>query len=197
LRSELPARILTRMTTFKVHTTDCAPADSTDSLRALEKGLGFVPNLAATMAESPTLINGFVNLRQTLAGGELTGVEREIVALAVSLENDCDYCMAAHSTFALMQKADQHAVSAARTADEPDDPKLGALYGFARSLVARRGHVGDDETQALLAAGYSPGALFEVVAQVGHTTLANLAHSITKAPLDDEFKPQAWVRAAA
>jgi AhpD family alkylhydroperoxidase len=94
LRSELPARILTRMTTFKVHTTDCAPADSTDSLRALEKGLGFVPNLAATMAESPTLINGFVNLRQTLAGGELTGVEREIVALAVSLENDCDYGLA-------------------------------------------------------------------------------------------------------
>jgi AhpD family alkylhydroperoxidase len=156
-----------------------------------------VPNLAATMAESPTLINGFVNLRQTLAGGELTGVEREIVALAVSLENDCDYCMAAHSTFALMQKADRDAVSAARTGDEPDDPKLGALYGFARSLVAKKGHVGDDETRALLDAGYTHGALFEVVAQAGHTTLANLAHSITKAPLDDEFKPQAWVRAAA
>jgi uncharacterized peroxidase-related enzyme len=185
------------MTTFIVHTTDRAPADSTDSLRALEKGLGFVPNLAATMAESPTLINGFVALRRTLAGGELTGVEREIVALAVSLENDCDYCMAAHSTFALMQEADQDAVSAARTGDEPDDPNLGALYGFARSLVARKGHVGDDETQALLDAGYSRGALFEVVAQVGHTTLANLAHNLTKAPLDDEFKPQAWVRAAA
>jgi AhpD family alkylhydroperoxidase len=156
-----------------------------------------VPNLAATMAESPTLITGFVELRQTLAGGELTGVEREIVALAVSLENDCDYCMAAHSTFALMQKADDNAVSAARAGDEPDDPKLGALYRFARSLVAKKGHVGDDETQALLDAGYSRGALFEVVAQIGHTTLANLAHSITRAPLDDAFEPQAWVPAAS
>jgi AhpD family alkylhydroperoxidase len=149
------------------------------------------------MAESPTLITGFVELRQTLAGGELTGVEREIVALAVSLENDCDYCMAAHSTFALMQKADDNAVSAARAGDEPDDPKLGALYRFARSLVAKKGHVGDDGTQALLDAGYSRGALFEVVAQIGHTTLANLAHSITRAPLDDAFEPQAWVPAAA
>jgi AhpD family alkylhydroperoxidase len=149
------------------------------------------------MAESPTLITGFVELRQTLAGGELTGVEREIVALAVSLENDCDYCMAAHSTFALMQKADDNAVSAARAGDEPDDPKLGALYRFARSLVAKKGHVGDDETQALLDAGYSRGALFEVVAQIGHTTLANLAHSITRAPLDDAFEPQAWVPAAS
>lgn len=156
-----------------------------------------MPNLAATMAESPTLITGFVELRQTLAGGELTGVEREIVALAVSLENDCDYCMAAHSTFALMQKADDNAVSAARAGDEPDDPKLGALYRFARSLVAKKGHVGDDETQALLDAGYSRSALFEVIAQIGHTTLANLAHSITRAPLDDAFEPQAWVPAAA
>jgi uncharacterized peroxidase-related enzyme len=197
LSGDPAARILTRMTSFEVHTTDRAPADSTDSLRALEKGLGFVPNLAATMAESPTLINAFVNLRQTLAAGELSGVEREIVALAVSLENDCDYCMAAHSTFALMQRADKDAVAAARTGEEPDDPRLGALYRFARSLVASKGHVGDDDTRAFLDAGYSPGALFEVVAQVGHTTLANLAHGITKAPLDDEFKPQAWVRAAA
>jgi uncharacterized peroxidase-related enzyme len=185
------------MTDFTVHTIDDAPAGSVPLLRALERGLGVVPNLAATMAESPTLITGFVELRQTLAGGELTGVEREIVALAVSLENDCDYCMAAHSTFALMQKADDNAVSAARAGDEPDDPKLGALYRFARSLVAKKGHVGDDETQALLDAGYSRGALFEVVAQIGHTTLANLAHSITRAPLDDAFEPQAWVPAAS
>ena len=185
------------MTDFTLHTIDDAPADSVPPLRALERGLGFVPHLAATMAESPTLITGFVELRQTLAGGELTGVEREIVALAVSLENDCDYCMAAHSTFALMQKADDNAVSAARAGDEPDDPKLGALYRFARSLVAKKGHVGDDGTQALLDAGYSRGALFEVVAQIGHTTLANLAHSITRAPLDDAFEPQAWVPAAA
>lgn len=185
------------MSQFQVHTLDSAPADSTASLRALEQGLGFVPNLAATMAESPTLISGFVNLRKTLARGELSGVEREIVALAVSLENDCDYCMAAHSTFALMQKGDAEAVSAAREAREPEDPKLGALYRFARGLVAKKGHVSEDESHALLDAGYSRGALFEVIAQVGHTTLANLAHSISKAPLDDAFKPQAWAKAAA
>jgi hypothetical protein len=45
--------------------------------------------------------------------------------------------------------------------------------------VRKKGHVTPDETQALLDAGYSRGALFEVVAQVGHTTLANVAHSIS------------------
>jgi uncharacterized peroxidase-related enzyme len=185
------------MSNFQVHTIDSAPADSATSLHALKAGLGFVPNLAATMAESPTLINGFVNLRQTLAGGELSGVEREIVALAVSLENDCDYCMAAHSTFALMQNADESAVSAARQGGEPEDAKLAALYRFARSLVARKGHVSGEESQALLDAGYSKAALFEVLAQAAHTTLANFAHGVTKAPLDDSFKPLAWAEAAA
>jgi uncharacterized peroxidase-related enzyme len=185
------------MPDFTIHKIDSAPEGSTEALRALEQGLGFVPNLAATMAESPVLVGGFVDLRKTLARGELTGVEREIIALAVSIENDCDYCMAAHSTFALMQKADEAAVAAARTGDEPEDPKLAALYRFARSLVTKRGHVTEEETQALLDAGYSRSAVFEVVAQVGHTTLANFAHSITGAPLDGAFQPQSWAKAVA
>jgi uncharacterized peroxidase-related enzyme len=183
--------------TFQIHTLESAPAESVPALRALEQGLGFVPNLAATMAESPVLITGFVELRKTLSESELTGVEREIVALAVSLENDCDYCMAVHSTFALMQNAEQEAVVAARQGEPPADPKLGALYRFARSLVRTKGHVTADETHALLAAGYSRRALFEVVAQVvGHTTLANLAHSISKTPVDSAFAAQEWAAAS-
>ena len=185
------------MNAFEVHTIDSAPADSTTSLRALQQGLGFVPNLAATMAESPVLVNGFVDLRNTLAAGELTGVEREIVALAVSLENDCDYCMAAHSTFALMQKADQEAMSAVRRGEEPADSRLAALYRYARSLMANKGHVTREDSQTLLDAGYTRAALFEVVAQAGHTTLANFAHSISEAPLDNAFQPQAWAKATA
>jgi uncharacterized peroxidase-related enzyme len=184
------------MTEFDVHTVDSAPAESADALRELERALGFVPNLAATMAESPTLIDGFVELRRTLASSELTGAEREIVALAVSFENDCDYCMAAHSTFALMQRADADAVAAARRGDDPQDATLASLYRFARGVVAKKGHVSDDETRALLDAGYSRRALFDVIAQIGHTTLANLAHSVSKAPVDGAFEPQAWARAA-
>ena len=183
------------MSPFKIHTLDSAPAKSVRALRTLEQGLGFVPNLAATMAESPTLITGFVDLRKTLAAGELTGVEREIVALAVSFENDCDYCMAAHSTFALMQHAAEEDVSAAREGVAPADPKLGPIYRFARSLVATKGHVAQHATQELLDAGYSRSALFEVVAQVGHTTLANFAHTISNAPVDEGFAAQAWAPA--
>jgi uncharacterized peroxidase-related enzyme len=184
--------------TFQIHTLQTAPAEGIPALRTLEQGLGFVPNLAAAMAESPALITGFVDLRKTLATtGTLTGAEREIIALAVSIENNCDYCMAAHSTFALMQNASEEAVMAARAGDAPADPGLGALYRFARILVARKGHVSGEDTQALLNAGYSPSAVLELIAQVAHTTMANLAHSISHAPVDQAFAPQAWPATAA
>jgi uncharacterized peroxidase-related enzyme len=184
--------------TFQIHTLQTAPAEAIPALRALEQGLGFVPNLAAAMAESPALITGFVDLRKTLAAtGTLTGIEREIIALAVSIENNCDYCMAAHSTFALMQNAAEEAVTAARAGDAPEDPRLAALYRFARTLVAKNGHVSGEDTQALLNVGYSRSAVLELVAQVAHTTMANLAHSISHAPVDQAFAPQVWPAAAA
>jgi hypothetical protein len=47
------------MTQFTIHTVDTAPPDSRAALEALRQEVGFLPNLAATMAESPTLIEGF------------------------------------------------------------------------------------------------------------------------------------------
>jgi uncharacterized peroxidase-related enzyme len=185
------------MSQFELHTIESAPAGSGAPLEGLQRGLGFVPNLAAVMAESPTLVTGFVELRQTLAGGELTPVEREIIAIAVSRQNDCSYCMAAHSTFALMQKADAEAVSAARAGIEPQDARLAALYTFASALVAKRGHVSPEDVHALLDSGVSPAALLTLVAQVAHTTMANLVHNVADVPLDEAFQAQAWERVSA
>ncbi|HEV3047835.1 MAG TPA: carboxymuconolactone decarboxylase family protein [Solirubrobacteraceae bacterium] len=185
------------MSQFEVHTIESAPAESRASLQALEQGLGFVPNLAAAMAGSPALVNSFVQMRGTLAAGGLTGAERELVAIAVSRENDCDYCMAAHSTFALMQKADPAAVEAARAGRAPSDAKLGALYEFARALVARRGHVGEQDVQALLDGGCSREAALTAIAQVAHTTMANYVHNLADVTVDEPFRAQAWERAAA
>ena len=95
-----------------------------------------------------------------------------------------------------MQHAEEEAVASARAGDPPADPKLGAVYRLSRSLVQQRGHVDEDDTQAFLDAGYPRSALFDVVAQVGHTTMANLAHSISKAPVDPAFAAQKWVAAA-
>src|SRR3954469_6759779 len=143
------------MTEFTIHTIDTAPEAARDVLRGLEGALGFVPNLAATMATSPALAGGFAALRGALAQTELTGAERELVALAAASESGCEYCLAAHAAFARLHGADPAAVEAARGGDPPADARLGALYRFAKAVTARQGHVDTDELRAV---GYSPRA---------------------------------------
>jgi hypothetical protein len=65
------------MSRFPIHTVDTAPSDSRAALEALRHEVGFLPNLAATMAESPTLIEGYTTLRKILGHSSFTPVERE------------------------------------------------------------------------------------------------------------------------
>src|SRR5262245_50151806 len=106
---------------FTVHTKDSAPEGSREALGALEANIGFIPNLAGTIAASPTAFTGFVAMQSALRGSKLTGVEREVVGLTVSHENDSPYSMAAHSTFASAQGATAPVLDALRSGDELPD----------------------------------------------------------------------------
>ena len=52
---------------YTVHTLESAPEMAADGLRTLQSTVGLIPNLAATMAESPALLNGFLALRELYA----------------------------------------------------------------------------------------------------------------------------------
>jgi AhpD family alkylhydroperoxidase len=79
---------------------ETAPDGSRAALAAIRERIGFVPNLAAAIASSPTALECFGALQGNLRGNTIPRLEREVAGLAVSYENDCAYPMAAHSTFA-------------------------------------------------------------------------------------------------
>ena len=54
-----------------IHTLESAPEMAADGLRTLQSTVGVIPNLAATMAESPALLNGFLALREPLRADRL------------------------------------------------------------------------------------------------------------------------------
>src|SRR5262245_50248012 len=141
--------------TFTIHTMDSAPEKSKDVMQQLQTQVGFVPNLAATMAESPNLIQAFVQLRSINGQASLSPVEREAIALAVSFENQCSYCMAAHSTFAKMNGASDEDLSALRSGKSPRDFRLAALVTFATQMLRARGQVPANAVNRLLEAGFS------------------------------------------
>lgn len=185
------------MSVFPVHTIQSAPEGSKALLRGLQQSLGMIPNLAACMAESPELLRGFLGLREVFYGGTFLPAEAQVLALSNALENECRYCMALHSAFALQAGAPPEAVEALRQGRRPTDPRLGALSDFSRELVRGRGRVEPGALAELLAAGFSRAQALEVVLGVGVSILPNFSHHLTGCPVDAAFAAHAWSPARA
>ncbi len=177
---------------YEVFTTASAPPGSKAALEAIEQRIGFVPNLAATMAGAPALVRGFEHLQDVLRSSTLTGAEREVVGLTVSHANTCPVSMAIHSTFALKQGLAPAVVVALRAGLPPADERLRVLHEFALALVEDRGHFDRARERAMEAAGFTPEQVLEVIAQVGYTSLANWVANLCDPPLDEAFTPQRW-----
>src|SRR4051812_16177613 len=109
-------------------------------LRELEQRVGFIPNLAATIAGSPAAISGFVALQGALRETKLTALEREVVGLTVSVANESAYSLAAHSVFASKAGGSPELVDALRAGEPVDDPRLRELQELTRELLSEHGH---------------------------------------------------------
>jgi AhpD family alkylhydroperoxidase len=179
---------------YTAHTPESAPVQAAEGLRQLHAAVGLIPNLAATMAESPALLNGFLALRGLYAQTGFSGGEVQVLSLVAAFENDCAWCMAFHTAMALEEGVDREAVDALRRGEAPADPRLAALSRFARAMVRGRGAVDADTHQAFVDAGYSPRQALDVVMGLAFSLMANYAAHVTRPALDDFLKPHAWTR---
>lgn len=182
---------------FPQHSIDSAPDGSKAILEGANKALGFVPNLYATMADAPALLEGYTSLSAIFDKTALSPTERQIVLLTASFENGCDYCMAAHTAISGMQKVPDDVVQALRDGTPIADAKLEALRVFTRRLVQARGWAEAGDVEALLDAGYERSTVLEVVLGVGLKTMSNYTNHLANTPLDPAFEPARWERPAA
>lgn len=182
------------MNNFKLHTLQTAPVGALPILEAANKGLGFIPNLYAHLAEAPVALEAYKNLGALLEKSSLTPEEQQVVLITVSAENRCEYCVAAHSFIARnMVKVDDARVDALRGNSCLQDPKLNALAAFTRAVVRERGWVrGSKELKDFYAAGYTPQNALEVILGVAMKTLSNYTNHLTETPLDAAFASEAW-----
>jgi uncharacterized peroxidase-related enzyme len=180
------------MTTFKRHDESTAPAGSQKDLAAVKHKLGFVPNLFAYLAESPTALGAYLAVSDLVSTSRLTEAERNILFLTVSQANDCHYCMAAHTGVAKMAHVDEAVITALREGRPLADQKLQALRHFAELLVFKRGWVSASEVDAFQAAGYSREQLLDTLTVVSMKTLSNFANHIMRTPVDEAFERFKW-----
>ncbi len=182
--------------TYTVHTPETAPETARETLVAVGKTFGFLPNLLAVMAEAPALLEAYRSVGALFDQTSFSPSERQIVLLTTSYENDCEYCVAAHSVIAGMQKVPGEVIQAIRDGKPIADRRLEALRRFTAAVVTSRGLPSAADTTAFLGAGYSRAQVLEVVLGVGMKTLSNYANHIAKTPLDRAFASAGWSKAA-
>jgi alkylhydroperoxidase family enzyme len=180
------------MNRYPIHTVDTAPDGSKQALLGLRQAFGMIPNLAATMANVPAVVNSFVAAFGQFAGGTFSGGQRQILLLSNAVANSSAWAVAFHSTMALKEGVDPQDVEAVRRGGTPTDARLAALSALTRALIEGRGHLAVADAKAFTAAGFDDNQLLEVITGVALSTLANYTANIAQPPLDGPFQAQAW-----
>jgi uncharacterized peroxidase-related enzyme len=156
-------------------------------LKIVEDKIGFIPNVLAAFAKFPKQFEGFTKLYNSLMLGEsgLTKLEREMIAVTVSSENHCFYCLVAHGSAVRELSNDpqlgERIAANFRSAELPR--KQEELLSFAKKLTKDPSEIGEQERKKLRDVGYTDRDIWDISAIVGFFNMTNrLASAIEMEP---------------
>lgn len=181
---------------LEAKTIENANPISSEIMQNTKNKLGMVPNMYSLMSNNPALLEGYTSAYNTFRENSgFTPPEQEVVFLSVAFENNCEYCMAAHSFVGdKMTNVPTEVTDAIRNNTEVPDAKLKALSLFTRAMTAKRGNPSQEDINHFLAAGYTENHILGVIAGIGVKTMSNYFNHVFKTPVDDAFKGRAWVK---
>lgn len=176
-----------------IHTRDTAPEGSRSLLDGIAADVGVLPNLAASIAESPTLLAVFDGMRRAVGAGTLDPVHREAAGVAVGVAVDNAYGVAFHSTVLTRLGVAEDEIKRMRAGEEPADEATAAAYALARELALHRGKGADVAIVRAIAAGLSTAQILEVVGETAFASLVGLIDNLAgRVDLDAFLQAQAW-----
>jgi len=156
-------------------------------LKIVEDKIGFIPNVLAAFAKFPKQFEGFTKLYNSLMLGEsgLTKLEREMIAVTVSSENHCFYCLVAHGSAVRELSNDpqlgERIAANFRSAELPRRQE--ELLSFAKKLTKDPSEIGEQERKKLRDVGYTDRDIWDISAIVGFFNMTNrLASAIEMEP---------------
>jgi len=182
--------------TLEPKTIETADALSSGILVSTKKRGGFIPNMYATMANNPALLDAYTYSYASFRNNaDFTPQEQEVVLLSMSFENGCEYCMAAHSVIAdRMSKLPSEVTDAIRNNTEIPDEKLKVLSKFSKTMIIKRGYPSKDDITNFLEAGYTKNHILGIIAGTAVKIMSNYANHIFNIPVDTAFKSRYWTK---
>lgn len=169
------------MTNFNIPTREEVSEKNQQIFDNLNKGLGFVPNLYATMAYSDNGLGRYLEFQ----GGKtsLNNKEKEAVNLIVSQVNECRYCQSAHTVLGKMNGFDDNEILKIR-GGESSNEKLNSLVQLTKELTENKGKASDSALQSFFHQGYTKEHLIDVILQISDKIAMNYLHNLTNIAID-------------
>lgn len=167
------------------------PEDIRARILAVQEKSGFVPNVFLVLARRPDEFRAFFAYHDALMDkpGNLTKAEREMIVVATSNANQCQYCVVAHGAILRIRAknpliADQVAINY-RKADITDRQK--AMLDFAMKVAFEAHAVGDVDVAALGAHGFGEEDVWDIAAVAAFFGMSNRLANVTNMRPNDEF----------
>ena len=160
-------------------------------LEIVQQKLGFIPNVLAAFAKFPKQFEGFTKLYNALMLGEsgLTKLEREMIAVTVSSENHCFYCLVAHGSAVRELSNDpqlgERIAANFRSAELPK--KQEELLNFTKKLTKDPSEIGENDRKKLRNVGYSDRDIWDISAIIGLFNMTNRLASATEMEPNDNY----------
>ena len=152
-------------------------------LTAINDQLGMVPNFLRVFANSPAALRAFLGLHAIAGEGSLDLATRERIAIAVAQQNECQYCVSAHTAIGRKAGLNGDEIDANR-AGTSQDAKAAVAVKFANALVEHDGNVTAEELAEVRDAGYSESDIVEIITHVGMNVLTNILGKASQVEID-------------
>ena len=183
-----PAAAISR---FPVPSLKDMPEDIRSRILAVQEKSGFVPNVFLVLAHRPDEFRAFFAYHDALMEkeGGLSKAEREMIVVATSSANQCQYCVIAHGAILRIRAknplvADQVAVNY-RKADIT--PRQKAMLDFAMKVALEAHLVSDADFATLASHGFSDDDIWDIAAIAAFFALSNRMANVTGMRPNDEF----------
>lgn len=167
------------------------PEDIRGRILAVQEKSGFVPNVFLVLAHRPDEFRAFFAYHDALMDkpGNLSKAEREMIVVATSNMNQCQYCVVAHGAILRIRAknpliADQVATNY-RKADITCRQK--AMLDFAVKVSRRAHEVGESDIEALKAHGFTEEDVWDITAIAAFFALSNRLANVTSMRPNAEF----------
>lgn len=179
---------------FAYYETDNAPEESKPLMAQSLDAFGMIPNLHRVLAEAPATYEAYnTTFDLFLKNTTLSALEQQVVLMTANFENNCHYCVPAHTWMMRTAGMPKAVIEALREGTPLPDARLQALHDYTKELLDLRGHIGEERLQAFIEAGFTRRQALEVLTGLAAKLISNFTNALAHTEPDEPFRAYRWV----